>query len=203
MQVQDEQEPVTDDIPSNPAAEAGVEPEGVDEEETQEAPPPLPRIDPLLAVLRAELAAKDEQLRGYITAYKQATADMERERQRMAKERGQVADAERMALAESLLDVLDNFDRSLAGCREGASLEDVAAGLRLVRDQFGVAMGDLGVKRIDAVGAAFDASLHEATGLIPASGDQVDQQIVFEERPGYTFKGKLLRASRVVVASKP
>ena len=35
------------------------------------------------------------------------------------------------------------------------------------------------------------------------SVDDGDQEIIFEELPGYTLKGKLLRATRVVVAHKP
>ncbi len=181
------------------AADAGA---AQAEPEVDPDPTPVPRLDPVIGALRAELAAKDEQLRQYITAYKQATADMTRERERMAKERATIADVEKMALAGTLLEVLDNLDRSLAGCAKGTA-DDVAAGLRLVRDQFFGALEDLGVARVDGVGAQFDPSVHEATGMIPAQGNQADQEIVYEELPGYTFKGKLLRAARVVVASKP
>lgn len=169
------------------------------EDEPQPKAPPLPRIDPVIVGLRAELASKDEQLRTYITAYKQATADMERERERMERDRETVADRERSALALPLLGVLDNLDRSIAGCVH----DETTIGLRLVRAEFFATLTGLGVEPISTEGALFDASLHEATGMIPAMAGQVDQQIVFEERAGYTFGGKLLRASRVVVASKP
>ena len=173
-----------------------------EEEEVADEPPPAPRVDPLLVALRAELASRDEQLRSYITAYKEAKADMERERERMAKERAGVADAERMAVAGQLLEVLDDLDRSLAGIKPGAAVEDVARGLDLVRKRFFGALQALGVEQTDALGTTFDASVHEATGMIPAQPGQGDQEIIYEERAGYTFKGKLLRPSRVVVASK-
>ena len=175
----------------------------VDAGEAEEPPPPPPRIDPLISALRAEVAARDEQLRSYITAYKQATADMQRERERMARERDTVAETERQAIAGDLLEVLDDLDRSLQGCGPGASLESVTSGLQLVRKRFLGALEKLGVERTDALGASFDASVHEATGMVPAQPGQQDQEIIFEERAGYTFNGKLLRASRVVVASRP
>ncbi|MCP4867670.1 MAG: nucleotide exchange factor GrpE [Proteobacteria bacterium] len=174
-------------------------PEAPDVDPEPEPEPLKPRIDPVIVHLRAELAAKDEQLRTYITAYKQATADMERERERMNRDRETVADRERSTIALSLLEVLDNLDRSIAGCADA----ETAVGLRLVRAEFFAALTGLGVEPIPTDGATFDAGLHEATGMIPAMGDQRDQQIVFQERAGYTFKGTLLRASRVVVASKP
>jgi len=182
-----------------------IEPDVVqsDEPEVEPAPEPepapLPRVDPVIVGLRLELASKDEQLRSYITAYKQATSDIERERERMARDRERIADQEKMAIAGSLLTVLDNLDRSIGGCAEG----EVVVGLRLVRAQFAAVLAELGVEAIPAAGEIFDAGLHEATGLIPASGAQRDQEVIFEEQAGYTFKGKLLRASRVVVASRP
>jgi molecular chaperone GrpE len=183
-----------------PPTEPQPESESASESESEPEPelPPIPKIDPVILALRAELAAKDEQLRAYITAYKQATADMGRERDRMAAERETIANVEKMAIAGPLLDVLDNLDRSIAGCTD----EEMAAGLRLVRGQFSTALSGLGVEPIVALGATFDASLHEAAGMIPAMGGQRDQEIIFEERSGYTFDGKLLRAARVLVASR-
>jgi molecular chaperone GrpE len=173
------------------------------EEPDVEPEVPRPYVNPLVEALRSELAERDQQLRSYITAYKEATADMERERERVARQRETVLDRERMELAGRFLPVLDNLGRSLTNCTPASDPADVARGLQLVRDGFVSALAELGVEPIDALGAIFDAGLHEATAMIPASGKQSDQEIIFEELPGYTFRGKLLRATRVVVASKP
>jgi len=163
----------------------------------------LPSLTPVIQALRAELASKDEQLKSYITAYKEATADMERERARLERDRERTAERDRMELAASLLDVLDNFDRSLESGRKGGSADDLLTGLDLVHKQFLDALTGLGVERMQSLGETFDPGSHEATGMIPASGEQTDQEVIFEERPGYTFKGQLLRPARVVVASRP
>jgi molecular chaperone GrpE len=205
------QEPAEPDVEPEPEGdgEAAADEPGEDEPaadepaEDEPAAEPRPYVNPLVEILRAELASKDEQLRGYITAYKEATQDMERERERVARHRETVLDRDRMGMSGSLLDVLDNLDRSLAGCTPGADPTDILQGLQLVRDGFVSALGELGVERTESMGSTFDANLHEATAMIPAQGDQGDQEIVFEERPGYTFKGKLLRAARVIVASRP
>lgn len=195
--VEDAAAPSADEAPEADGASAA------DEAPEEEPEVPRPYVNPLVEALRSELAERDAQLRSYITAYKEATADMERERERMARQRAAVLDRERMELSGRLLPVLDNLDRSLSGCTAGADPVDVAEGLRLVRDGFLSALGELGVERIDAMGATFDANLHEATAMIPATGKQSDQEIIYEELSGYTLKGKLLRATRVVVASRP
>ena len=172
-------------------------------DEPKEEAPKIPTLTPIIQALRAELASKDEQLKSYITAYKEATADMARERSRLERDRERTAERDRMSMASSLLDVLDNFDRSLDSGQKGGSADDLLTGLQLVHKQFLGALTRMGVERMHALGATFDASAHEATGMIPASGEQTDQEVVFEERPGYTFKGQLLRPARVVVASRP
>ena len=163
----------------------------------------LPPLNPVITALRADLAKKDEQLKSYITAYKQATADMERQKTRMERDREKQADRDRMAMATKLLDVLDNFDRSLDSGRNAGAPEDLLAGLDLVQKQFVEALTELGVERMTALGTTFDPSFHEATGMVPASGEQRDQEVIYEERTGYRFRGQLLRPARVVVASRP
>ncbi len=184
-------------------------PEGADltdegEDPSEEEPEiPLPPIElPLVTALRAQLSEKDEQLKSYIAAYKEASADMVRERSRLERERERLADRDRMDLAGPLLEVLDNLDRSVTSAQEGGSSEDLLVGLGLVRQQFVAALGTMGVDRIQSLGETFDAAVHEATGMIPASGEQRDQEVIFEERPGYRYKEKLLRPARVVVASR-
>lgn len=193
-------EPVSD----TPSTEAAADEPAAEESSPKDKPPKIPPLAPILSSLRAELAAKDEQLKSYITAYKQASADMERERTRLERDRERTGARDRMNMVSSLLDVLDNFGRSLESCRTGGSDADLLTGLELVHKQFLESLTTLGVEPMGVlVGKAFDPSLHEATGMVPASGDQADQEIIFEERPGYTFAGQLLRPARVVVASKP
>jgi molecular chaperone GrpE len=185
------------------SAASKADTETPDNTATKDEAPRLPPLAPVIASLRAELLSKDEQLKSYITAYKQASADMERERARLERDRERTGERDRMNMASSLLDVLDNFGRSLESCRAGGSDKDLLTGLELVHSQFLVALEELGVERMSALGETFDPASHEATGMVPASGDQADQEIIFEERPGYTFKGQLLRPARVVVASRP
>jgi molecular chaperone GrpE len=170
-----------------------------------DAPPPPPPPSPLellVASLRDEIRKRDEQLRNYISAYKEAKADMERERERLGRDREKAVDREKMRVAAPLLEVLDNLDRSIAGLGRAEAGEELRRGLDIVRTQFVSALAEIGVERMATQGRLFDARLHEAAALVPAQPGQVDQEIVYEERAGYTLKGQLLRAARVVVASR-
>jgi molecular chaperone GrpE len=171
-------------------------------EEFEPAPPKLSPEQMLIMQLRAMVVDKEEKLKSYITAYKQGMADLEREKVRMAREREKVLDRERMGLCVQLLEVLDNLDRSRAGCTEGVTVGEVAEGLGMVSEQFLATLKSLGVERMNVIGEDFDHNIHEASGMIPAQGDQRDQEVLFEERAGYMFGDKLMRAARVVVAAK-
>lgn len=184
--------------PSPPPAE---EPEPAATVEVTADQAMIANLRQLLADRQRALAEKDKQLQGYITAYKQATADMDRERDRLARDRERALDQDRMVVAGDLLDVLDNLERSRNSVAGGGSLDDLVKGLDMVHEQFLASLSRLGVERIDSLGQLFDASVHEATGMVPATGDQADQQIIHEERPGYLLGGRLLRPSRVIVAS--
>ncbi len=205
----------------HPAAEAGasdpqppvdpevVEPSAEGAEEAQEADEPAPIIDPQItwyqtriASLQRDLDARDEKLREYIAAYKTAVAEMDAARDRLQRDKEKVIDRDRMDLVSRFLDVLDNFDRSIASVKPGADVGSLRQGLSMVRGQFAQVLDGYGVETIATVGGAFDAALHEAAGMVPAQAGQADQEVIFEERPGYLYKGKLLRASRVIIASR-
>ncbi len=177
--------------------------EAPEEEAAVKAKPP-PKLSPeqmLIASLRAMVLDREEKLKSYITAYKQAMADVDREKERLARERQKVLDRERMDLCGKLLEVLDNLDRSRAGCDGASSVEELAQGLDMVAGQFLAVLEAVGVTRMTTLGADFDHNLHEASGMIPVQGEQRDQEVIFEERAGYLFHDQLLRAARVVVAA--
>lgn len=158
--------------------------------------------DPRVPRLQAELAAKDKQLREFIDAYKTARQEMDAARGRLERDKERELERMRAKVVEQLIDVLDNLDRSVAGVRPGARIEDIQVGLQMVREQFYGALAGFGLEKIEALGADFDTALHEATGMIPAGPTQRDQEVVFVERSGYTFAGKLLRPARVLIAHK-
>lgn len=122
-----------------------------------------------------------------------------RERGRRAEEEYRKASA--LPLLAELLPTLENLERALHTGRHHP--EQLSTGLEIVVSQFHAALSRVGVERVDATpGTLFQPAVHEAV-LYVAVHDAAPGSIVSEMQPGYTWQGKLIRASRVSVAAPP
>lgn len=99
-------------------------------------------------------------------------------------------------LAEQLLAVLDACD---AAVHHGDTSVEPIAKLLLGK------LTDAGLSRIAAAGEPFDPAEHEALrheGAPSAADDSAELWVVSEERAGYRFGDRVLRAAQVVVGSR-
>jgi molecular chaperone GrpE len=116
--------------------------------------------------------------------------------------RREVEDAQKRGkeeLLRELLPVFDNLERAVVHAGQASDAKAVADGVNMVLKQFQDTLGKVGIKRITAVGGAFDPSLHEAIQQVETN-DHPAGTIVAEVQPGYAMGDRLLRASMVVVA---
>lgn len=104
-------------------------------------------------------------------------------------------------LAERLLPVLDDAERALEHTPEGVD-EGWLKGVQMTFRKLEEVLAGVGVERIDAKGAAFDPSLHEAIGS-EASEEQPEDTVLAELRPGYRMHDRVLRPALVKVARRP
>lgn len=105
-------------------------------------------------------------------------------------------------LVTELLPVLDNFERTISHLDSGATVESLAAGINAVERQLRAILEAQSLRRIEAVGAAFDPELHEALGAEVTDEHPADM-VVTEIEPGYKMGDKVIRPARVKVAKKP
>jgi molecular chaperone GrpE len=106
------------------------------------------------------------------------------------------------SLAESLLPVLDGFERTLAAAAKGASVESLGEGVRVIDKQMRRALEGVGVQRIVSLGAPFDPEKHEAVATVEDAG--LDEETVVDEiEAGYIMAGRVIRHAKVRVSSKP
>jgi molecular chaperone GrpE len=104
-------------------------------------------------------------------------------------------------LCKKILPVLDNLELALR--HTDASAEKVVEGVEMVANQFTNALGNIGLVRIESSpGTRFDPSHHEAMQTIE-SADHIPNTVVNEIQVGFELQGRLLRASRVIVARAP
>jgi molecular chaperone GrpE len=104
-------------------------------------------------------------------------------------------------LAERLLPVLDDAQRTLEHVPEGVD-EGWLKGLQLTFKQLEEVLASVGVERIESLGQRFDPSQHEAIGS-EESDDKEEDTVVGELRPGYRIHDRVLRPALVRVARRP
>ena len=88
-------------------------------------------------------------------------AEFENFRRRTREEGARLRDLGRGDVAERMLDVLDDFDRTIDAAGDGVD-EGFLKGVQLVHDKLVRSLGDVGLTRIDDAGAPFDPNRHDA-----------------------------------------
>jgi molecular chaperone GrpE len=177
--------PYASDGNGAPLTDAGDTPEPGGEEPDGQAA----EEDPLAVALRE----RDD----YLDALQRKQADFENFRKRMMRDGATQRIAGHAEVAERMLDVLDDFDRTLANA--GTVDPGFLKGVELVHDKLVGVLTDFGLTRIDEQDVTFDPNRHEAVQQ-QASDDDLDEPRVTQVlRPGYELGGRVLRAAMVVV----
>jgi molecular chaperone GrpE len=143
----------------------------------------------------------EKQAQEYLGKYRQASQEFEDARARMRKELAKDAERSRRDVLVSLIEVVDNLDRAIdAAKKAGKSPSDpLLQGVEMVQQQFLAKLDGFGVKRIDALGAAFDPTLHEAVTAVPAPDAASDGRVMGVITHGYRIGDEVLRPALVAV----
>lgn len=121
-------------------------------------------------------------------------ADFDNYRRRSRSDSEEAARRAAAALAESLLPVLDNFERALGAMEDTAERQ----GVELIMKQLLAVLNTAGLAEIPAQDAKFDPNLHHAVSQAEA-GEESKDLVTLVLQKGYTFNGRLLRAAMVQV----
>jgi molecular chaperone GrpE len=126
-------------------------------------------------------------------------AEFENYRKRASREQQDFREYAVADALKSLLPVLDSFELALKNASSKADAAGLRSGLELIRKQFQDTLTRLGVREIEAQGAAFDPQWHQAVEMVET--DQAEDNHVLEElQRGYKLKDRLLRPAMVRVA---
>jgi molecular chaperone GrpE len=187
---------------------------GGGEQATPGATGPFGAGDPLAQALDE----RDE----YLDALRRLQAEFENYRKRVAKQQAdQVAQAA-ASLVDKLLPVLDTLDLAAEHLGDAESTDGKA--LLAASSLLHGVLSKEGLERIDPTGAAFDPTAHEAVGHLPeeegaeqqaggadaggsgaggaggsGAGELVGPVVAQVMRPGYRWKGAVVRPAMVVV----
>jgi molecular chaperone GrpE len=147
--------------------------------------------DPVDVLRRERDELKDKLLR--------AQAECANVSKRLTQQHGESLKIAGMALARSILAVVDSFERSIDGLEKSGTDKSVLEGVKLMDAQLLKALAEHGVTPIKAVGAAFDPSCHEAL-MTDRDTDAAPGTVTQEFQRGYTMHGRVVRPARVAVA---
>lgn len=138
----------------------------------------------------------------YKAKFYYVAAEMENYRKRMEREKENLLKYGNERVMSDLLDVADNFDRTIGMLKgdEDPKIKNLVIGLDMVQKQFLDTMGKHGLNQIQSIGKDFDPNFHEALAQEYAEGKKPNE-VVKEFQKGYTLNGRVIRASKVVVAS--
>jgi molecular chaperone GrpE len=143
--------------------------------------------------LQDELAeAKDKYLRLY--------AEFDNHRRRTAKEKLDMIQSANEQLLQSLLPIIDDFERAEKSFKDKNDKE--SEGFFLIQNKFKKIIEQKGVKQMEAAaGSDFNPDLHEAITQIPAPTENLKGKVVDVIEKGYLLGDKVIRFAKVVVGS--
>lgn len=135
-------------------------------------------------------------------------AEFQNYRRRTEKEWATVQQRGQSQVIQPMLDVFDDFRRSLEASAQveqqetpGPAYQALKQGIDLVYQKFSDELKKLGVEQIEAIGHPFDEHWHEALMQMPAPEGTEPGTVLDEIQRGYRQGDRVLRHARVVVAA--
>lgn len=126
-------------------------------------------------------------------------AEYDNFKKRTAKERIDLFKTANQEVLQSMLPVLDDFDRAIV---EIAKSEDEAVikGVELIHEKLKSTLVSKGLEVVEVnIGEVFDADFAEAITQIPAPSDDLKGKIVDILEKGYKLGDKIIRFPKVVI----
>ncbi|HVE75363.1 MAG TPA: nucleotide exchange factor GrpE [Actinomycetota bacterium] len=137
----------------------------------------------------------------YLEDLQRLKAEFENYRKRVLKEQTALVENASVGLVARLLGVLDNFELAVAAAEQSSDFERMLKGVEMVFGELKEVLRSEGLAPIEAKGADFDPTFHEAALEVP--GDDSGRMVVSEVlRPGYLFKSRVLRPAMVKVTQQ-
>ena len=155
-------------------------------------------------VIEEELKAHEIPKReeDFKAKYYYLAAEVENMRKRFEREKESLLKYGNEKVLSNLIEVVDNFDLTVNSLKNDNDdkVHNIMKGIEMIRSQFINVLKQNGLTPVESLGKPFDPNFHEAVAQAPAEGKE-DQEVITEYQRGYLLNGRLLRASKVVVAN--
>lgn len=161
-----------------------------------------------LAEQAGEIERMDKELQEMQNQLMRQAAEFQNYRRRAEQDKQGLLQLGKIQVIQQMLDVLDDLGRSVEAAEQLDAADDPAAAFTALRDgvvlvyrKFLDVMARMGVEPIDAIGQPFDEAVHEALLQQPGPDGEAPGTVLGELQRGYRMGGRVIRHSKVIVAS--
>jgi molecular chaperone GrpE len=152
-----------------------------------------------VAFLREDLEKKAQTIKDYKEQLERLRDQFDNYKRRAEEERAKSIDFAKEKLIIELLEIIGNFERAINSTKPKDKAEDLLEGVKFIHKQLHKLLEREGVKLIEALGKPFDPRVHEA--MMEVETDEHPEGTVVEElEKGYSFKNRVIKATKVKVA---
>lgn len=149
--------------------------------------------------LQKELNEANEKISTLEDKYLRQVAEFDNYRKRTIKEKAEIIKNGGERVIESILPVLDDFERAMSNMAKDENAAEILTGVELIYNKFTGILKQNGLQKIETEGADFNTDFHEAIALIPTPDENLKGKVLDCVQPGYTLNEKVIRHAKVAV----
>ena len=149
--------------------------------------------------LQKELGEANEKIASLEDKYLRQAAEFDNYRKRTMKEKAELIKNGGERAIESILPVLDDFERAIENMSKDEKSAEVLTGVELIYNKFVGVLKQNGLEKIEAVGQDFNTDFHEAIALVPTPDESLKGKVLDCIQTGYTLNEKVIRHAKVAV----
>ena len=131
--------------------------------------------------------------------YLRQVAEFDNYHKRTMKEKAELIKNGGERAIESILPVLDDFERALSNMAKDENAAEMMTGVELIYNKFVNILKQNGLQKIETEGAEFNTDYHEAIAMVPAPDEKLKGKVLDCVQAGYTLNDKVIRHSKVAV----
>ncbi|MBR3612548.1 MAG: nucleotide exchange factor GrpE [Bacteroidaceae bacterium] len=150
-------------------------------------------------LLQKQLDEANEKVASLEDKYLRQVAEFDNYRKRTIKEKAELIKNGGERAIESILPVLDDFERAIQNMSKDESAADMLTGVELIYNKFIGILKQNGLQKIETEGKDFDTDYHEAIAMIPAPEESLKGKVLDCVQTGYILNDKVIRHAKVAV----
>jgi molecular chaperone GrpE len=143
-----------------------------------------------------------EEIQGLRSQLIRLKAEFDNYRKRVEKEKELRFSYGKQTVLMKLIDLVEIFNNAVEHTKDSKNLKEVVKGLKLIHKEFMSFIMKEGIKPIETTGLKFNPDLHEIVGFKQNNGDEEENIILQEVKPGYLCDDEVIRPAKVIVSKK-